>query len=160
MGMESSSVLPIDPDWIKEQDEIVKQAIEKSRMKRVIVESPYAGNVELNEVYAELAMYDCLVNYNESPYASHLLYTRKFVLDDKNLRERELGIDAGFYWREVADETIFYTDLGVSSGMKLAMNDCIKKVLPCEMRKLPENLWTTLVVFALGKGIKIERNLD
>jgi len=47
-------------------------------MERVVIESPYAADTEegidINEAYAELAMHDCLVNYNESPYASHLLY--------------------------------------------------------------------------------------
>ena len=86
-------------------------------MLRVIIESPYAGNILLNEIYGELAMQDCLVNYNESPYASHLLYTRKFVLHDDIPEERKLGIKAGFFWRDVADKTVFYADLGMTDGM-------------------------------------------
>ena len=47
-------------------------------MKRVVVESPFAGEILRNEIYAEFACHDCLVNHGESPYASHILYTRKY----------------------------------------------------------------------------------
>ena len=110
-------------------------------MKRVIIESPYTGNIELNEIYGELCMRDCLVNYNESPYASHLLYTRKYVLKDSQPEERKLGIEAGFYWREIAEKTVIYTDLGLTEGMKLGMWDCVEKGRPHEIRNLPKDLW-------------------
>ncbi len=114
-------------------------------MKRVIVESPYAGDTELdiklNEIYGEFAMHDCLVNYNESPYASHLLYTRKYVLRDHIPTDRKLGIKAGFYWRDVAEKTIFYIDLGMTNGMKLGINDCKEKGKEYEVRNLPKDLW-------------------
>jgi hypothetical protein len=110
-------------------------------MKRVIIESPYAGNIKLNEVYGEFCMHDCLVNHNESPYASHLLYTRTWVLRDERPEERKLGIEAGFYWRDVADKSIFYVDLGVTDGMKLGVCDCKEKGREYEVRNLPEGLW-------------------
>ena len=96
-------------------------------MERVIIESPYAGNIKLNETYGELCMHDCIVNHNESPYASHLLYTREFVLRDDRPEERKLGIEAGFYWRDVAEKTVFYIDLGLTAGMDLGIKDCEKK---------------------------------
>lgn len=110
-------------------------------MKRVVIESPYKGHIPVNEIYAELCMHDCLVNHNESPYASHLLYTRTFVLRDDIPEQRKLGIDAGFYWREVAEKTIFYVDFGMTSGMKLGMKDCDEKGKSYEIRILPEDLW-------------------
>ena len=114
-------------------------------MERVIIESPYAGksdiDIYLNEVYGELCMRDCLVNYGESPYASHLLYTRKYVLKDKVAEERKLGIQAGFFWRDVADKTVFYVDLGVTSGMAKGMDDCTQKAKEYEVRHLPKDLW-------------------
>lgn len=110
-------------------------------MKRVIIESPYAGNIELNEVYGEFCMQDCLVNYNESPYASHLLYTRKYVLRDDIPGERKLGIEAGFFWRDVAEKTVFYSDLGITKGMKLGVDDCKEKGKDYEVRNLPFDLW-------------------
>lgn len=110
-------------------------------MKRVILESPYAGDVNVNEIYAELCMYDCLVNYHEAPYASHLLYTRKYVLNDDISNERELGINAGFAWRGAADLTVFYIDLGVSEGMRRGIADCEKYRRSYVTRNLPKELW-------------------
>ena len=128
-------------------------------MKRVVVESPYAGNYDLNEAYAELAMHDCLVNYHESPYASHLLYTRNFVLRDDIPSDRKLGIEAGFEWRNVAERTIFYIDLGMTKGMIEGIKDCDKKKTPYELRRIPEDLWNIFVCYCLDKGYGVqERN--
>ena len=121
-------------------------------MKRVIIESPYAGNYDMNEAYAELAMHDCLVNYNESPYASHLLYTRRFVLRDDVPSDRKLGIEAGFYWRDVAEKTVFYKDLGMTEGMIQGQEDCEQKGKEYEVRELPEDLWNIFTCFCLEQG--------
>ena len=127
-------------------------------MKRVVIESPYAGNIKLNELYGEICMHDCLVNYNESPYASHLLYTRENVLRDDHPEERKLGIEAGFYWRDVAEKTVFYTDLGMTDGMKLGIEDCKKKGKEYEERTLPVNLHKRLIELCIFKGIRIQRS--
>jgi len=121
-------------------------------MKRVIIESPYAGKIPVNEIYGELCMHDCLVNHNESPYASHLLYTRTFVLRDDHPEERKLGIEAGFYWRDVAEQSNFYVDLGVTDGMKLGIEDCEKKSKPYQVRTLPDDLWNRFVIICQAKG--------
>ncbi len=86
-------------------------------MKLVIVESPYAGDVEKNTAFARACLRDCLLR-GEAPFASHLLYTQHGVLDDLISEERNLGIDAGLAWGEKADATVLYLDLGISSGMK------------------------------------------
>lgn len=85
-------------------------------MKLVIIESPYAGDVESNIAYAKLCMNDSL-NRNEAPLASHLLYTQPGILNDGILDERNLGINAGLAWSRVADYAVFYMDLGCSPGM-------------------------------------------
>ena len=85
-------------------------------MIRVVVESPYAGNVERNLRYARAAIRDCLLR-GESPIASHLLYTQPGVLCDDKPEERALGISAGFEWRIAAEKTVVYVDLGYSRGM-------------------------------------------
>jgi hypothetical protein len=85
-------------------------------MKLVIVESPYAGDIDRNTAYAREAMRDCLLR-GEAPYASHLLYTQDGVLSDADKKERALGIAAGLEWGARADYTVIYMDLGVSSGM-------------------------------------------
>lgn len=42
-------------------------------MRRVVIESPYAGDVERNVRYARASLSDCL-RRGEAPLASHLLY--------------------------------------------------------------------------------------
>lgn len=85
-------------------------------MRLVILESPYAGDIERNVRYARACMRDCLLR-GESPFASHLLYTQEGVLRDEVPEEREQGIAAGFAWRAWADASVFYVDLGFSEGM-------------------------------------------
>jgi hypothetical protein len=114
---------------------------EMGTMKRVVIESPYAGNIPVNEIYGEFCMHDCLVNHNEAPYASHLLYTRTWVLRDDHPEERKLGIEAGFFWRDVAEQSNFYVDLGITDGMHLGMDDCNDKGKPYKLRSLPDALW-------------------
>ena len=104
-------------------------------MRRVIVESPYAGDVERNVHYTRQCMRDCLLR-GEAPYASHLLYTQEGVLDDTVAEEREYGIQAGFAWRDVADATIVYDDYGISGGMQYGIDHAQKLGKPIEYRKL------------------------
>lgn len=91
-------------------------------MKPVVIESPYAGDrkpetIARNLKYLRAAMHDCVVNHNETPYASHGLLTQDGVLDDALPEQRSLGIRAGFVWRQFANATIVYEDLGYSAGM-------------------------------------------
>jgi len=132
-------------------------------MKRVVVESPYAGDeiqIDINEIYGEFCMHDCLVNHNESPYASHLLYTRMYVLRDDIPEERKLGIEAGFFWRDVAEQSNFYVDLGITNGMNLGIDDCNEKNKPFELRSLPTDLWKRFVKVCETEGLgKPEKKL-
>lgn len=109
-------------------------------MRRVIVESPYAGatpaDTERNARYLRAAMADCL-HRGESPYASHGLYTQPGVLDDTIPEERALGIAAGFVWRPVAEATVVYLDLGRSGGMKLGIEHAREIGQLVEERYLP-----------------------
>lgn len=102
-------------------------------MKRVIIESPYAGKkLDLpwflkwlswivykittyqNVLYARKCLYDSLQR-GEAAFASHLLYTQ--VLDDKKIEDREKGISAGFLIGKDFDLTAVYVDKGISYGM-------------------------------------------
>lgn len=67
-------------------------------MRLVVLESPYAGDVERNVRYARAAVRDCL-DRGEAPIASHLLYTQPGVLDDLVPAERAMGIEAGLLVR-------------------------------------------------------------
>ena len=71
-------------------------------MRRVVIESPYAGDTARNEAYARACMADCLMR-GEAPFASHLLYTQDGVLDDGDEAQRKLGMEAGFRWAKCAD---------------------------------------------------------
>ena len=102
-------------------------------MRRVVIESPYAGNVAQNMAYLRRCMRDCLLR-GEAPFASHAIYTQ--VLDDSIPSERKWGIEAGFAWRDLAEATVVYTDLGTSEGMKLGIEDAEKKGRPVEYRSL------------------------
>ena len=104
-------------------------------MKRVVIESPYAGDVERNLRYLRACMHDCFKR-DEAPFASHGLYTQPGVLRDEVPEEREMGIVGGFAWRDAAEVTVVYTDLGMSSGMKYGIADAEKKGRPIEYRKL------------------------
>ena len=104
-------------------------------MKRVIIESPYAGQVDRNLQYVRACMRDCLLRH-EAPFASHALYTQPGVLDDDLVDERALGIQAGFAWRSTGVLTVFYCDLGCSRGMRLAEEHCLENRLPFEVRRL------------------------
>lgn len=86
-------------------------------MRRVIVESPYAGDIRLNLLYLKFCLRDCLLR-GEAPFASHGLYIGS--LNDELPHERELGITAGYAWRSVAEHSVFYVDLGFSRGMRAA----------------------------------------
>lgn len=86
-------------------------------MKLVILESPYAGDIEANIEYARACVRDSLLR-GEAPIASHLLYTQPGILDDDIQSERAMGIDAGLAWRRVAEISVVYTDRGISRGME------------------------------------------
>jgi hypothetical protein len=102
-------------------------------MRRVILESPYAGDVEANIEYARACLKDCLAR-SEAPIASHLIYTQ--VLDDTVPEERKLGISAGLAWCEVADAMVVYTDREISRGMANGIMAAKDAGLPIEYRKL------------------------
>ena len=108
-------------------------------MKRVIIESPYAPRdghtIEDHLRYLRACMADS-IHHGEAPYASHALYTQPGVLRDEVPGERKLGIDAGFAWRECAELSVFYVDLGWSSGMLAGKADCEAKGTPFEIRSL------------------------
>lgn len=81
---------------------------------RVILESPYAGEVETNRIYALACLRDMFTR-GEAGFASHLLYPRFLTKYDG--RERAQGIQAGQAWLPAAQRVVIYTDLGISGGM-------------------------------------------
>ena len=103
---------------------------------RVIIESPYAGDIKTNTRYLQAAMRDSVLR-GESPYASHGLLTQEGVLDDNDPVERDIGIKAGQRWLVVADIVVVYTDLGISSGMAMGIEAANNIKKPVVLRTLP-----------------------
>ncbi len=106
-------------------------------MKLVIVESPFAGDVEENERYARACIRDCL-NRGEAPFASHLLYTQPGIVDDSNDEERARSIVGGHAWYQVADLCAIYTDRGVSVGMEQGIAAAVEALVEIQHRSLRE----------------------
>ncbi len=108
-------------------------------MKRVILESPYAGDLGRNIKYARACLRDS-IHRGEAPLASHLLYTQEGVLDDGDPEERKLGIEAGLAWGPVAEATVCYIDLGITPGMEQGVARAEKERRPVEFRRLKPNM--------------------
>jgi len=127
--------LEAEQQWLAENGISYPEQIELPfRVPIVMIESPYAGDVEQNMQYLRDALKDCLLR-GEAPFASHGLYT--MVLDDTKPEERKHGIEAGFAFRAVSDYTAVYTDLGISPGMVLGIEDAHLKGKPIKYRTLP-----------------------
>jgi uridine kinase len=123
-------------------------------MKRVILESPFAGNTERNINYARLCLRDSLLR-GEAPIASHLLYTQPNVLDDKIKEERNNGILAGLAWGCVAEATVVYTDFGISKGMQGGIERARLEKRLVEYRQLlekKEDLPMRMVIGLIGEN--------
>lgn len=104
-------------------------------MRLVVIESPYAGDVERNMRYLAACMHDCLLR-GEAPYASHGLYTMAGCLDDDVPEERTLGINAGLAWGDKAELRAVYGDLGFSRGMQLGIDRALAIGQAVEIRSL------------------------
>lgn len=112
-------------------------------MRRVVLESPYAGDVERNVRYARACVRDSLLR-GEAPIASHLLYTQPGILNDNVPAEREQGIAAGLAWLAAAEASVVYIDLGISRGMAHGIATARAAGLPVEMRRLPPEVLAEL----------------
>ena len=86
-------------------------------MRRVVLESPYSGDVPANLAYARACVRDCVLR-GEAVTASHLLLTQEGILDDLDPVERAVGINSGHAWIHGAHAVVVYTDRGISPGMK------------------------------------------
>lgn len=104
-------------------------------MRRVILESPYAGATEENTRYARRCVRDSLLR-GEAPLASHLLYTQLGILRDEVPEERELGMAAGWAWFGSAQSCVLYVDHGISSGMLRGKEEAKRHDLVIEHRHL------------------------
>lgn len=107
---------------------------------RVIVCSPYAGDVERNVAYAKEALSHS-ISMLEAPLASHLLYTQ--VLDDNCPVERMIGLGCEKAWGFRADTVVFYVDYGMSAGMLNTLAWAERFEIPVEYRTLHRSFEVT-----------------
>lgn len=104
-------------------------------LKLVVLESPFAGDVEANITYARRCVRHCL-QMGEAPIASHLLYTQSGILDDNIPAQRILGISAGLSWLKVVAATVVYADLGISQGMRHGIDAAEAAGIPIVLRTI------------------------
>jgi hypothetical protein len=104
---------------------------------RVIIESPYAGDVERNTAYARACVRDSLMR-GENPIAFHLLHTQPGILDDQTPAERELGISTSLEWYAsgAIDICAVYEDVRISTGMRRGIAAAIAAGVPVRYRRV------------------------
>ena len=82
--------------------------------KRILVISPYSGDVRRNLSYLEHCL-KYVIAQGHAPFAPHWIYPQ--YLDDKDPDQRELGLHMGLAWGEKAQEIWIFRDLGETEGM-------------------------------------------
>ena len=105
---------------------------------KILIESPFAGDIERNIKYARRAMRHSFQR-GEVPWCSHLIYTQDGILDDSIPEERMQGIEAGLIWGEGADFTVVYIDYGISKGMQYGIDRAHKEKRLVIYREIGKN---------------------
>jgi hypothetical protein len=123
--------------WLDEHCADGSPCTSHKKWRTVVLESPYAGDVERNIRYVRACMGDC-IKRGDAPFPSHALYTQEGVLNDDIPQERDLGIDAGLAIGARLEATVVYVDLGISRGMAMGIERAEREGRPVERRSLPE----------------------
>jgi hypothetical protein len=108
--------------------------------RRVYLESSFHADtpegLQKNAEYLRRCMLDSMAR-NEAPFASHMFYVQ--FLDDRVPAERETGIACGLAWGALAEVTVVYEDLGISTGMRRGIDDAQARGRPVEHRKIGDS---------------------
>src|SRR4051812_14464173 len=105
-------------------------------MKRVVILSPYKGDIAENVEYAWRCVIDSMKR-GEAPWASHLFYTQ--IMEDSDPAQRSLGFACEAVWIRGEIFVAFYLDRGISKGIiktKNMFSKTPKILFPIEMRKI------------------------
>jgi hypothetical protein len=126
-------------------------------MRRVIVESPFAGRggswsylepesqarsqfVSRNDAKLNLAYAKSLCRYlalrGDAPYASHVFATQ--FLNDELPEERICGIELGLFWGVCAQVSVVGVDRGLTRGMCQGIEHAKRDGRAIEWVSLPE----------------------
>lgn len=105
----------------------------------VAVESPWSG-LDGGGPKAADYLRNCIrdaLSRGEIPWASHgmLAQTRALYEEDPDQRDEGLEVNKHFIYA-YATKVVFYTDHGMSEGMKLARTWAVIYKKPIEMRKI------------------------
>ena len=121
-------------------------------LRCVNIESPLRGRVPLwvprfiaplverfgrwrHKRYAFECVRDSLKR-GECPYASHVFFDRRGILDDAEPIQRAQGMLAGAQWARRADVFAVYCDFGISSGMQDGIKLANKEGIRVDFRYL------------------------
>ena len=105
-------------------------------MKKVVLVSPYSGNLNLSVGYAKLCLQDMLEK-GEAPIAGHLLFNQPGIFKDNcSLEEQNLKTLASHAWIKGADGIAVYEDFKVTSEMDLAIKVAWAVFTPIVHRRL------------------------
>jgi hypothetical protein len=124
------------------------------------------GDIPVNIKYATMCMRDSIENHHEAPILTHLMYTLQFDYPhtgyacdskpiDKKQMEREVGLDCALTIRTSVQKVVFYEDLGISAGMKRALDECKKLEIETEIRKLNAAQMKELTTFKRSYMVKV-----
>mgnify|MGYP000034032761 CR=1 FL=1 len=105
-------------------------------MTMTIIESPFAGDVPRNRIYALRCMNNAL-SRGEVPFAPHLLYPQ--LLDDSKADERQKGIECGYKYWDFAQTIRFHLDYGWSPGMSEAFERAVERGYNIEVAYIGTN---------------------
>lgn len=103
------------------------------RRPLVVIESPFAGDLQANAEYLHECIIDSL-KLGEAPFAMHGFYPQH--LDDSLPEQRTLGMECGFAWTAAANIVAVYYDRGISDGMIKGILFAAKHGLKLEFRSI------------------------
>ena len=129
--------------------------------KLVVVESPFKATPyytqEQHRLYLLHCVADC-IRRGEAPFASHIILPE--VLSDDDEYERAMGIRCGYSWGKHADLVAVYGDLGISPGIKSAVEFYQSIGIPVEWRRLPDKIVEAVKNFGESNGEPDESPTD
>lgn len=112
----------------------------------IIVESPFAANLEHSQAEHEAYAKECclqVIDDGDTPYASHLFFPQ--FLDESDPADRDLGIRLGYQVAKAlfnapyTQVTVaFFIDMGWSPGMLAALEEYSGGGVRYEVRRLKD----------------------
>lgn len=124
-------------------------ALASLAMRRVILDTPYAGWSWPLLSYAQQCMMDCL-RRQEAPMVSYLLYPPMFGPE---------GMDAGLSWEQAAEAWVVYVDMGMTHNMRKSIERGYALGRSVEVRCLREQtqpIATRVQLALIGKGLRVD----